>query len=332
MNDASIVYGLPRTVFTIKVKMERTVELKGPYSQYAEDLLGLKNAIKSDQEYWEITGATVSTHEELDPSELYIIESGTDIMANMLVLKREGFILDLNPESYNSARTLNTDTEFDINRFAAYDLGSDAYYYTQVDTGYRRLNFDSTFISVPYVVERKTPLSTAQLAERAANRIIDIREGKFLILTGEANVFPQSDASIKELNKMEKEYTELFVGKRFTETRYYTVQLIPQLEMTGEPVELFKFSELTGVEDIESSRGESVTVTMLPEQKLKDLTVITKSESTDSDNPTDKIYYRIPDVVNVEIGFDGEKLYNSRKLVYQLGEITQLPSNYILGE
>ena len=155
IKDGTIVYGLPRTVFTLRVRMERTVEFKGPYVQYAEDLLGLKNAIKSDQEYWEITGITVNSHEELDPSELYIIESGTEMLANMLSLKNEGFILDLNPESNSTVKTLNADSELDLNRFATYDLGSDEYYFTQVDTGYRRLSFDSTFISVPYIVERK---------------------------------------------------------------------------------------------------------------------------------------------------------------------------------
>jgi len=153
-----------------------------------------------------------------------------------------------------------------------------------------------------------------------------------MVLTGEANVFPQSDAAIKELNKMEKEYTELFVGKSYTETRYYTVQIIPTSEIKGTAVELFKFSELTGIEDIESTMGEPVTVTLVPEQKLKDLSMITKSEGVDSEVQNDKIFYRIPDVVNVTIDFEGERLYSSRKLVYQYGEITQLPSNYIIGK
>lgn len=332
VSNGAIVYGLPRTVFTVKVRMNRTVEVKGPYSQFAENLLGLRNIIKSDREYWEITGITVNSHEELDPSELYIIESGAAMEANMLTLKSEGFILDLNPESNKSDKSMETEYDFDLNRYVAYDLGSDEYYFTQVDTGYRRLSFDSTFISVPYVVERRTPLSSAQLAEKAANRIIEIREGKFLVLTGEANVFPQSDAAIKELNKMEKEYTELFVGKRYTETRYYTVQVIPTSEIKETPVELFKFSELTGVEEIESVMGEPVTITLVPERKLKDLSMITKSEVVDPKVQNDKIFYRIPDVVNVSIDYEGEKLYSSRKLVYQFGEITQLPSNYIIGK
>ena len=45
--DGSIVYGLPRTVFTVVVEMQRTIEKPGPYAQYAEDLLGLDRCDKN---------------------------------------------------------------------------------------------------------------------------------------------------------------------------------------------------------------------------------------------------------------------------------------------
>ena len=40
IREGSIVYGLPRTVFTVDVTMERTIEIPGPYASYASDLLG----------------------------------------------------------------------------------------------------------------------------------------------------------------------------------------------------------------------------------------------------------------------------------------------------
>ena len=66
----------------------------------------------------------------------------------------------------------------------------------QSDTAYKRISIDSSFVRVPYVVEKKKRLTIDQLAERAAKRLMEMREGKHLILTGEANVFPQSDAAI----------------------------------------------------------------------------------------------------------------------------------------
>ena len=45
VKEGSLVYSLPMTVFTIKVEMERTIEVPGPYSRFAGDLLGLNKVI-----------------------------------------------------------------------------------------------------------------------------------------------------------------------------------------------------------------------------------------------------------------------------------------------
>ena len=38
--EGSLVYGLPLTVVDIEIEAERIIEKPGPYSRYAEDLLG----------------------------------------------------------------------------------------------------------------------------------------------------------------------------------------------------------------------------------------------------------------------------------------------------
>ena len=75
---------------------------------------------------------------------------------------------------------------------------------------------------------------------------MELRDGKILILTGEANVFPQNEAALNEINRLEKEYTELFAGKSWKESKTLSFQLIPKKEMVGKPVVLFRFSEQTG--------------------------------------------------------------------------------------
>ena len=70
-------------------------------------------------------------------------------------------------------------------------------------------------------MEKIKKFSPEELAERAAKRLMELREGKFMVLTGEANVFPQNEAAINELNRMEQEYSELFTGKVISEIRSY---------------------------------------------------------------------------------------------------------------
>ena len=332
LRNGTIVYGLPVTVFTVRVEMERIIEIPGPYARYAGDLLGLTEVISSEEESWTIESIAVNSHEEVDPSELYVIEANTLFQTNILAMKKEGLILDLNPESYRRERPQKESDEISINQFMSYDLGADEYYQVQSDTAYKRVSVDSSFVRIPYLVEKKKKLSVEQLAEKAARRLMELREGKIMILTGEANVFPQDASSIKEINRLEKEYTELFTGKTITQHRTYTFQIIPKKESSGTPVTVFRFSEVSGPVVATSQTGTPVLIEIIPEQKTKDLTILSRQQPVPSDVTIDKLFYRIPDVVNIRITMDSEILYNSRKLVYQFGEVLQLPENYLLGK
>ena len=332
MSEGTIIYGLPRTVFNFNVEMEHTIEIPGPYSRYADDLLGISDAILEESELWTITGITVNTHEELDPSEYYVIKSSSFLKSNALSLRREGLILDINPLQFYVSEKKNIGDGNGDDQFRFEDLGSDEYYNLQRDTAYKRVNLDSTFIRIPYIVEKKKRLSLDQLAEKAAKRIMEIRDGKHLILTGEANVFPQSDAAINEMNRIEREYTELFTGKIITEKRNYTVNLIPEAGMEKKPLVLFQFSEMTGPAAGSAKGGVPVNVELVPEKKTKALTIINKNQAGPESTTFDKLYYRVPDVVSIKVSQGNEVLYNSRKLIYQFGETIQLPANFIIGK
>jgi len=161
---------------------------------------------------------------------------------------------------------------------------------------------------------------------------MEMREGKHLILTGEANVFPQSEDALNEMNRLEKEYTELFAGKTIREKHTFASQIIPSRDMIGKKIELFRFSDLTGPVTENSAGGKQVVAEFIPENKTKDLTLLTKPVSESETERFDRLFYRIPDVVNIKISLDAEKLFNSRRLVYQFGQLVQLPANYIIGK
>ncbi len=76
---------------------------------------------------------------------------------------------------------------------------------------------------------------------------MEMRDGKHLILTGETNVFPQDEASINEINRLEKEYTELFTGKTLREKRTFTYQIIPKKDFIGKQIPICTFSSAVGI-------------------------------------------------------------------------------------
>jgi hypothetical protein len=331
--DGSLVYGLPLTVFDVEVEVERRIEKPGPYARYAGDLLGIKEVINQEKETWTITGIKVNSSEELDPSELYVIESNTLFQTNALALKRSGLILDLNPEIYEKGSEKMLVKAFSNIQPGFTDMGADEYFVVQSDTLYKLVKLDTAFIRIPYLVEKKKQLTPDQLAEKAAKALLELRDGKHQILSGEATVFPQNGAALDEMNKLENEYLALFAGKSWTEVKRFSYTLVPQKDNSGKAVTLLKFSGQTGPANANGKSGISVDVTLVPAKKSKDLTIMTKPQSGNEPvQKFDKLYYRIPEVVTMNIKMGEENLYNSRKLIYQFGEVIQLPANYIIGK
>lgn len=331
LRDAAIVYSLPRTVLTFAVVMERVVEKPGPYERYAGDLLGLTDIIHNESESWSVVEVSLRSASEPDPSARFMIETNSLFQTNAIHLKEMGLIMDLNPD-YISPNTLKLPSDLNgLYTSSLSDFGSDEYYLIQKDTAYKRVAIDSSFVRVPYIVEKKKRLSVEQLAERAAKRLMELRDGKHMILTGEANVFPQSDAAIKEINRMEKEYIELFAGKRWSQKLFYTFNLIPDKSLKGKPVTLLNYSELTGP-DVSSVNAIPVVVELIPEQSAKPLMQIKRTVPEEGSIVYDKLFYRVPDMVNLKVTADKEILLNTRQLIYQYGEVIPLPANYILGK
>ena len=333
MAEGGLVYGLPLTVVDVEIEAERIIEKPGPYSRFAGDLLGLDNVIKSENEFWSITGINIRTHDELDPDQFYIIQAGSLFQTNLLDLKKSGLILDLNPGIYNSGNDNRQNDKDDLDRLNIYDLGSDEYFQEKRDTLYRVVSVDTAFVRIPYLVEKKRKLTVDELAERAAIRLMELRDGKHLILTGETNLFPQDNAAIEEMNRLEKEYTELFIGKTLKEKRIFRYQTIPGKDMAGRQVMICRFSEASGPAEPEEKSGSPVNIEFIPELKTKNLNMITTGAAgSSSSNNYDKLFYRVPEVVNIRITLGDKTLGRSRKLVYQLGEIVRLPANYIIGK
>lgn len=331
VSEGSLVYGLPLTVIDVEIEAERVIEKPGPYSRFAADLLGLTDVIKSEKEVWTITGITLSTHEELDPEEFYVIEASSLFQTNVLALKKSGLIMDLNPGLYNSYGNIDQKSQNEITRSGIYDLGSDEYFRARKDTLYRIVSVDTAFVRIPYLVEKKQKLPMDQLAEKAAIRLMELRDGKHLILTGETNLFPQDEAAIKEMNRLEKEYTELFTGKILKEKLKFNYQVIPRKNDTGRQVTLCRFSESVGPAESTDKSGAPVILEFVPEMKTRNLNIITGKSGSSSAQKFDKLFYRVPDVVNVKVTIGDGVLSISRKLIYQFGEIVRLPANYIIG-
>jgi len=333
VTDGTLVYALPLTVFEIDVSVEHTVTIPGPYATFASELLGLNKVISSENETWKIINIDLKSADELDPSQFYVVQGTTMMQSNAFSLKRSGLILDVNPEVYSGKCISDNQDQSGYPDLVFHDLGVDEYVSYKADTAYRLVKADTAFIKIPYLVQKKSIPSLEEEASAAAKKLLELREGKHLILTGEANVFPQNKAAINEMNRLEKEYTELFAGKKWSETKHYRFWFTPQPSMAGGKTAIFSFSAEEGVKNTGNSKGQPVYIEMMASGKTKDLNLVVRPVTSKSDvGLSDRLYYRVPDVADIRITNGSTVFCTARKLVYQFGSIVALPSNYIIGK
>jgi hypothetical protein len=333
VTEGSIVYALPQTVLEFDIIAEKRTGIPGPFAAYAREMTGIDKVITAWNETWTLTDVSINTIEELDPAQFYVIQGTTLMQTNLLALKENGLILDINPDIY--ARTGHSDLHrgTDLPGPMFPDRGSYEYVSTVTDTAYRVIKADTAFIRVPYLVQKKKGMTMEEEAREAADRLLELREGRHMILTGETNIFPQDGAAINEINRLEREYTALFAGKTWSETKHYRIWLTPDLSMEKKKTTIFSFSESRGVLPSGEAGGLEVQIEMTASGKTGELKLVVMPVTSQKDLATrDRLYYRVPDVAGLRVTMGDETLCTARKLVYQFGTIVTLPSNFIIGK
>lgn len=330
LHEGCLLYALPQTVLDFTVIAEKTILKAGPYHEYAMQFLGLSNVITADQVFWTLKEVRINSVLEIDPEQFYIIESDGLIQTNAISMFNAGLIMDINPSVY-----MNRD--FDKRNYSSgdelpeyRDMGSNEYYNIEQDTAYRLIDVDTAFIRIPYLLERRRQLTLEEQAENTARILLELREGRHLILTGEATVFPQDKAPIDEINRLEGQYISLFSGKSYSHEYSFDFSFVPESDMDGRPVILFRFSTDRGVLDLNDVSGRPVVIEMMGSNSMSEINII--EEVNQGAEKFDKLYYRIPEVVDIRVTDGKRNLGGKRQLIYQFGKTVRLPANYILGK
>ena len=210
-----VVYSLPRTGIRIHVKASQEKYFHGPYFQYAEALLGIKNAPALDYEHWIITDIQIETFSEADPDQVHKAMGNA---ASMVSLTEAGVLAGINQEAKPVGETISVSTFLGDTRtpdFPFLDLSLKPFY----EKG------DSTTNKA--IVTK----SLEEKAQEAAQTITKLRKRRFKSL---ANAYetqlPDGKAyelMVQELGKLEKEYVGLFVGESYRKSFDYSFDYIP---------------------------------------------------------------------------------------------------------
>jgi len=327
--DFTAIYNLPRTSLLVTVETTRELTKRGPYFQFAEKYLGISGVTSMDAESWYISGVSIHALEEADPDNYFVLVSKNGRAHNYLKLVSEGFILPathqpigLQPARFQSQRGESGDLVFT-------DMSVKKVVFQETQSSMRLMQQDTAFISVPVLRKEVVRKSLEDKAREAADFIIDLRMNRFKLISGEYDLFPDGkamEAILEEYKRLEEDYLSLFIGKTFRQTRSAVFEYTP----TGnEPLErtfLFRFSDNKGILAEGDLSGRPVALEITRENRVEAIRGL--NFPLKDDKKHGRIYYRIPDVANIQL-IDGRTVIARNRLpVSQFGKIVSVPSDF----
>jgi hypothetical protein len=315
-----VTYALPRTGLRITVKAVRESFEPGPYAAYADQLLGIADTRNRASVRWFIDEVSMETFTEPDPEQIY---KAVGHAAFLVDLTSDGCLAGINTDnSPEGGQVLRTNPFVEKN---------------QKDDGFSFARFNHSPMFVPGDSTnnyRPTRISTERKAAEAAERILECRLSRFHMAAGLMDVFhPDGEAyavSLKELERMERNYLSLFEGRTNYRTEKFSFDFIPtSASDRGEVV--FRFSEDKGVLPASDLSGKPVVVRVESEKEL----VSKYAALAESENPAageSGVYYRMPGMADISVSYELKPIATARTVMAQFGQVAPLPEELLFGD
>lgn len=302
----TVSYSLPQTVIVVEISATREQWEAGPYSQWAEELLGIE-AVKADSTAYSISGIDIRCEAEADQSRRYSLRLSEGARPVYLSMTRQGLVAGKNLQLRNGSAINRRLSPVEAPRLGAKLPGSG---------------------------------NMKKEAQAAAKRIAELRQARYDILIGNTDATYSGDAlraAVEDLRRMEDELMLYFTGTYSSTSENYTFEIVPSAEGTA-VYEAFCLLPGEGIVPAGSVDGipyylevdaEPVaTIERDPEPEPVEEEKPKKKKKKNEPEPvlpSQYITYRIPAMCQVRLS-DGEKTIAELRLpVYQLGIEEQYP-------
>jgi hypothetical protein len=312
-----VVYSLPQTGIRIYVKATREKFVSGPFSMYAQKMLGIDNAPTTSGERWNLDNIQIETFSEPDPDEVH---KALGQAAQLVSLTESGILAGINtgvdsePVKITTQSFLTKNLE---NQVKFTDLSIWSFYSASDSTkGFKMVSKNMD-----------------QKAAEAAETLFNLRNSRFALLTN-ANDEPLPDGKSfevmrDELGKMEENYLSLFIGKSSKQTYEFSFEYIPG-QKTSKGDVCFRFSEDRGVLPKSDLSGRPIVIEVNKAESL----ATKQSGLSSSENPDagkSGIYYRMPGMAEIRILDGSTQLAGARFPVAQFGNTAPVPEDLLDG-
>lgn len=324
----SLVYALPELKLKVEVWIEKTDFLKGPYSAYANKMLGIDEYIEYNSSTYKIKNIKLSTEFVPDPNQLYSIKlgesSGKSEKSRFLKLEESGLFGGLGQLENKEDGKTNLVFEKIKQGNRSFNYYADANLVEKVDTIIRRVDIDTATIEKATLKRYSVEKDIATRAQDAATYLMEIRKNRFELISG-YNEVAYSSGTLQfmsdELKKMEDDYLALFAGKQLISDQYYIFYFTPQSDQPNIIAPVFKFSEESGLGYLTSSGGEKVSIAIKSNGLAEHLSDISISD------PIRGIVYRIPESAEVWVKYGSQEYDKQMMNIPQLGKLQSIQVN-----
>jgi len=329
---STVIYALPQTVIEVEVTAEQTILKKGPFADYAQKFLGIADIVSMDGVDWKIKSVKVSPKGEVDPEQYYKVSTVVDYEPSLIALTPEGLIRGFNlKESVNILKDREMvllegeNVNIEYGKFSIDPIIK----YTE-DTIYKVIETDTAFVKIPVLEKQALTKSIEEKAEEAAHQLFKLRKRRFKILTANYEVLPPDgkayEVIVRELEKLEKEYLSLFIGKKVGVSKSFQFFYTPKKGDEGGVV--FRMSPQMGPVGANDLGGKPIRIKFDNLDSTRELVIIPTAGLA----PQKLINYRIPGMADVSISNGKRILFKNRMTIAQFGKIASMPAEVLLNE
>jgi len=293
--ECAVVYALPKTELCIEVQTEKVTQKPGMFYRYSERYLATNKVITTEKTTYNLKSIAVKTHAVADPNRTYKFVSPINSQPIRLTVNAQGLLCGVNVPSKSEMKLPPV-------------------------VSFPSVDNSQTQTLLPLGEEYMMAGSEAKLAEGAAKQIYRIRESRVGLLTADVEKLPADGASFSSmldgLNKMERELTELFVGKTTTEIQTQTIYLTPDSELTNHVI--FRLSALRGIVASDDLSGTPYYINITP--------TLIRSIAADPKAKKEKVglYTILPASTQIQIGDGVSTYFSGQYFIPQFGKVIPL--------
>lgn len=324
-----LFYSLPQTVIQVDIIVKKIQKVKGPFAEYADQMLGLSQVTTVNSTEYELKDIRLTSYNEADPSEYYFIrmpEKQKDRKAVELFLSDDGVISgagivdETNTNKKQRSVDLST-SPVNMPEFANPSV------FERTDTVIKRISLDSTIIEQKFFRKTSAAKSVEQKAREASEFILKLDESMFNLINGYQEVNYEKgtmEFMYNQMNSMKQDYLELFKGVTSTSNETFTFYYVVD---KNNPLEtLCRFSISKGIMPKTSVTGDFVQIQATSMNKTNALKTETDKLNA-GQRSSHGLYYRIPDKADVIVRVGGQMKLETQFVINQFGVVTFLPAS-----